>query len=465
MTELTWETARSIQERVAAREVTASEVVEHFLSRIDRLDPEVGAFQTVDHDGARATARALDDGLARGEKPGPLCGVPLSVKDLVDVAGLPCTQGSLLFRDTVPAEDAIVVSRLRAAGAVVVGKTVTSEFGMWWQGRTRLGVEAKNPWDTSRTPGGSSSGAGACAAAGLTPLSVGSDGAGSVRMPSAFCGVFGFKPAVARIARSGGTSWPAFGTEGPLTRDVDDAALFMHVAAGPDTRDGASLDAPQPSYLDAEVDPARLRVAWLTTSRNAVETDESLACARGLAEVLVAAGADLEETDLGIDVEEARAVYNAIALATGWTAIRPYYLDPQLRTRLTDYAQLIAEWASRVTVDELAAAVTAQHDYLRVFRAAFERYDVILSPAIGFTALPRTQEIDLDLAWPTTRYLFLANLVNAAAASVPAGFVDGLPLGLQVMAPAEREATVFAVARFLELERPWANTKPELATA
>lgn len=432
-------------------------MTQHFLERIDALEPTLAAFQTIDHEGALAAARAIDTRVGGGDDPGLLCGVPVSIKDMIDVAGMPCTYGSLLYRDNVPAEDAILVHRLRSAGAVIVGKTVTPEFGMWWQGLNRLGPETCNPWDTTRVPGGSSSGAGACAAAALTPLSVGGDGAGSIRMPAAFCGVFGFKPAVGRVPTAGEAAWPAFNTHGPLARDVGDAALLMTAVAGPDTRDGSSIEAPVPAYLNV-TSLSGLRFAWLAAPIDPHETDEAIGCARAAADALAGAGAELEELDLGIDLDESRAAYNAIALGVGWDTLRAIQYDP----RLTNYARMLIEWASRVDTGTLVTAVAAQHDYQHRINEAFTRYDAILSPAIGYAAPLRSREIDFEAAWPATRYLFLANLLRLAAASIPAGFVDGLPIGLHVLAPAEREETIFGVARFLEEARPWAEAHPQL---
>ncbi len=242
-------TAVKIASLVAARAVPAAEIAEVAFDAVAAAEPRIHAFAAVDRDGALAQARLLDAKLARGETGGALAGVPVVIKDLVLTKGLRTTFGSRLYADYVPEDDDIVVERLRAAGAIILGKTNTSEFGFGAHGRNLLFEVTRNPWDLSRTPGGSSAGSAAAVAAGVCPLSIGSDGGGSIRIPAAFSGLFGMKASMGRVPLwpgcrderlPGASGWESIEHVGPITRTVADAALMLSAIAGPDPRDRLS---------------------------------------------------------------------------------------------------------------------------------------------------------------------------------------------------------------------------------
>ena len=229
--------AVELRRLIARRDVSPVELLDHVLARIERLDPKVHAFVHLDRRGPRAVARRAEKAAMAGEPLGPLHGLPVSVKDLVMVKDMPWTRGSWFFRREVPRQDPPAIERLRAAGAIVIGKTNTPELG--WKGASSnvLFPETRNPWDLTRTPGGSSGGATAAAAAGFGPLHIGTDGGGSIRIPAAFTGTFGFKASYGRIPNTPMAPNGRIGHLGPQTRTVDDAALLYRVLAGPDERD------------------------------------------------------------------------------------------------------------------------------------------------------------------------------------------------------------------------------------
>ena len=267
--EISYMPATEMAQAIRARRLSSVEVTEHFFERIGRLDPQLNSYLALCHDQALADARAADDVVARGWPVGPLHGVPISVKDLEMTKDVPTTLGSALFRDRVPEIDSIVVERIKAAGAVVLGKTNTPEFGQSGTTENKVSEPCRNPWNTERTPGGSSGGAAAALAAGLCPIAIGSDGGGSIRIPASFSGVFGIKPTQHRVPRYGGYGRPAanhFSQSGPMSRTVADTALLLQVLAGPDSRD-PQLHQGDAAGLQRRTAPGRHRDADCLESR------------------------------------------------------------------------------------------------------------------------------------------------------------------------------------------------------
>ena len=252
---------------VAGKRVSPVELAAVYLGRIERLDGGLNSYLTVAGEEAVAAARAAEDAVMRGDELGALHGVPISVKDLEMTRGIRTTSGSLPFKDRVPDEDSIVVERVKAAGAVILGKTNTPEFGHRGTTENLLGPPCRNPWDTERTPGGSSGGAAAALAAGLCAISTGSDGGGSIRIPASFCGLFGIKPTQGRVPRYGGRNAPAIVNQlsqsGPITRSVRDSAILLQALAGWDSRDaGALRDTPDDYVAALDRDISGLRLGW-----------------------------------------------------------------------------------------------------------------------------------------------------------------------------------------------------------
>jgi amidase len=451
----------------AAGEISAREVTEACLARIDGLDDRLNAFTNVLRDQALAEADARDRVRADGQAPGPLHGVPVAIKEELDVEGQVTTFGGRA--NVTPAtRDAEVVRRLREAGAVVVGKTAMPEFGQWPFTESAAHGLTRNPWDLTRSTGGSSGGTAAAVASGMVPVGMGGDGGGSIRIPSAVCGLFGLKPQRGRVSSDPhGHLWFALGTAGPLTRSVIDSAIVYDVIRGalPGDRFGAE-DAPT-SFVEAVRAPFEpLRVAWSTKpAAIGVKPDpEHVHAVRATAELLASLGHHVEGVDPGYPDPTAAFVpqfFGGIAVEAAEVE-HPDRLERRTREtlRLGSWVRpRVVEWALRQgeKVAEKANRV-------------FSRYDLLLTPVIA----PRPPEVGvLDgvgtlgaalRSQPMIAYTALWNVTGNPAASVPAGFgSDGLPLAVQVVGRPHDEATILTVAAQLEQARPWADARPAIA--
>ncbi len=465
--ELCWLPATTLAAMIRARKVSPVEVVDAVLARIEKLNPKLNAFVTVTDEAARRQARAAERAvMKRGARLGPLHGVPFSVKDLVVTEGVRTTFGTPLYRDNVPAEDAPMVARLKAAGGIMLGKTNTPTFG--WLGATHnlLFGPTRNPWKLDRTPGGSSGGASAAAAAGLGPLHVGTDGGGSIRIPASCTGIFGFKASYGRIPVHPFSGAWSLSHIGPMTRTVADAALMLQVSAGPDERDLYSLPAPGVDYPKALRGSLKgLRVAWSDTLgfAEAVDPEVKAICAK-------AAGAFRE---LGCRVESVdpgwpspRDCWEAIFCGGIATRMAPY------RERKSEIEPGLLRIIESTLQDPPTRYVQAWFDRLTWWqhpRRFFETYDLLLTPTIACPPFGATLEGPEQIAGrPASRYDWIPftypfNLTGQPAASVPAGFTkDGLPVGLQIVGRRFDDVTVLRACAAFERARPWAQHRPPL---
>ncbi|NLU70383.1 amidase [Streptomyces sp. HNM0574] len=462
-------TATETAARVRDRELSPVEVTDAVLARIEDVDPHLNAFCTPTPDLARHRARRLAEELAAGRPAGPLTGVPLGVKDLISTAGIRTTSCSVAYRDFVPDEDDIVVERSVAAGAVVLGKTNASEFGYSATGHNPLFPPTRNPWDPRLTPGGSSAGAAAAVAAGLGPLALGSDGGGSVRVPAALCGIFGFKPSMGRVpvypscrdARFPGVSgWESVEHIGPLTRTVADAALFLSVLAGPDPRDRHSIPCGDVDWRGRNPLP-RLRVAYSPDlGRVAVDPGVRRVTERAVRVLERELGADVEELtgeELGLpDFGEAfRATVAAESDLTGMRALADRH-GADLSPHLT--AMLRTPWTAEQFTDANIARKSVVHRTARLMA----RYDLLVTPTTASAAFPvgvqGPELLDGRMVgsdhW--TSFTPLANLTGLPAASVPAGLTDeGLPVGLHLMGRHLADGALLDVCAAYEQAAPW----------
>ena len=405
------------------------------------------AFTVVLDEPALAAARAADALVASGGPLPPLLGVPVSVKDHIWLAGVPATNGSLAYRDFVPAEDCRAVTRLRAAGAVIVGKTNNPEFCYRGFTDNALFGPTRNPWNPSRTPGGSSGGAAAAVAAGLGPLAIGTDGGGSIRIPAAFCGVVGHKPTYGRVPNLPGfKAWPSLSVDGPITRSVRDAALLLSVLEDP--------GAPDPG-------PGRTgRVAYSEDLGGLPVDTDVRTVFRDALDVFAGLGYDLVEAHP--DTPHPTDLWNRVALPEGYDSEGP--LLAQWRDVMTPGVPELIEAGRGLAVphEEMAA-------YARVWEAFFTAYDLLLTPTMQLTAFPvgvqtpatiEGQPVDPFFDdWCTT--CLPANLAGIPATSVPAGFDrSGLPVGLQIMGPRWADRRTLATASAFEQVVPWTRFVP-----
>ncbi|MGW1998172.1 amidase [Embleya sp. NPDC001921] len=426
-------TLADLADALRARHVTAVELAHHALDAITGLNDRLHAFVAVDAVGALRAAERADRELHAGRDRGALHGIPVAVKDLIDVAGLPATYGSAHFRDHVPAVDAACVTGLREAGAVIVGKTTTHEFAYGATGDRSLQGASRNPHDPSRMTGGSSGGSAAAVAAGMVPLALGTDTGGSVRIPSALCGVHGFKPAFGALPTEG--VFPlatAFDHVGIHARGARDCLIAYHALVGA---------VPEPARVATP-----LRIAWLDTS-GLGPTDPRVARSARAAleqrvgpvpEISFPGAARLRQAFLAIQGRQAHTVH------ADRIARDPGLFDPEVLQRLRG--------AGAVGDDEVAHAHRVRDSAVRTVAGLFEEHDVLALPTVPVVA-PLLGRRDLDVAGTPVevRMLLLSltfpwNLVGVPALTLPAAPVDGLPAGLQLVAPKGREHILFHIA-------------------
>jgi Asp-tRNA(Asn)/Glu-tRNA(Gln) amidotransferase A subunit family amidase len=456
--------AVDVANAIRMREVSPVEVFEAVARRIEALNPRLNAYCTLGLDQAREAARAAAEAVARNADLGPLHGVPIAVKDDLPVAGLLCTEGSRLFADRRAPHDALAVERLRAAGAIVLGKTNMPEFGHKGTTDNLLFGVSRNPWDVQRTPGGSSGGSAAAVTAGLAYLALGTDIAGSVRIPAAFCGVVGHKPSLGRVPRfMPGVNLNLLDTTwviGPMARTVRDAALMLQVLAGPDERDPFALPLPGEKEFDLGSNLRGLRIAWCPGPTGG-PVDLGLArAAENTVRALTARGVQVEALDTPLDppVDALRALFGAGAAG----AFRDVF--PQVRGQLSPtFAEFVSQGLT-VTLDECMAAQVAASAFTARMAAIFVRYDLLATPT---TAVPAFLT---DLAWgpdqvsgqaidPRLGWIFTwpFNLTGHPAISLPCGWSgEGMPYGLQLVGRRRADGLVLRVAAAIEAAKTWA---------
>ena len=447
--------AVQLREAYAARALSPVEVVDAILARIERLEPLLHAFITLTAESAREQAREAERRWLRDADHPPLLGVPVTIKDLVDVAGVPTTMGSLVTSREPAARDELFVERLREAGAVFLGKTNTSEFGLAAQTMTRLGPATANPWRPERTAGGSSGGAAAACAAGYGPLHHGTDGGGSVRVPAAYCGVVGLKPTGRRVPRRvRGAGMSQISTDGVLARTVEDAALMLDAIVGAHADDPAPFRGPG-NPVGAAAQPGRLnglRVAVTTELGwpTPCEAEIAIAVAEAAAR-LRDAGADVVQASPPIsDPNEIFPTLSAVGAAANYGPLCIGRED-----ELSDYTRGSLKRGTGLSGVQVANAYAKLDRLQRRMDAWFDDFDVLLTPTSAIPAHEHGARID-EIAgrsvspWTISiLYTPLANLIQAPAVSVPAGFSGGLPIGVQVMARAGADATAVRCAAVL----------------
>lgn len=465
--DLVWRSAVELADLIQSKQVSPVEVTETLLARIEALNPRLNAFCLVADEVARRAAREAEIAVVKGEPLGPLHGVPFSVKDLLFTRGLTTTGGSRLFEDHVPEEDAIAVARLKAAGAVLLGKTTTSEFGHKATTESPLFGVTRNPWNPGYGPGGSSGGAAVAAAAGMGPVALGTDGGGSIRVPAAFCGVFGFKPSWGRVpAHPTFPGMDYLSATGPLARTVRDAALVLDVIAGPDDRDRYSLPGVEESYREAcELDVKGLHVAWSPDLGYARVDPRVLALCESGAAAFESLGCHVEVVNPGWDSpEDAFGVLVAAEFWANWSDRLP-----EAEARLDPTLVKFIRRGEAVTAREYLLARERVKAYWLDVQAFLARFDLLLTPTVAVApfragdAPPR--EIEgrrvTVLGWMPFTYPF--NLTGQPAASVPAGFTaDGLPVGLQIVGRRHADRTVLAACAAYESACPWSDGRPAL---
>ncbi|NLM45404.1 MAG: Asp-tRNA(Asn)/Glu-tRNA(Gln) amidotransferase subunit GatA [Firmicutes bacterium] len=478
-------TVAELAEKLQKKEVSAREAALAALEQIEALDRKIKAYITVTADEALAAADAVDARRSKGEKLGPLAGVPMALKDNLCTKGVPTTCASKLLENFIPPYDATVVERLRQAGAVMLGKTNLDEFAMGSSTENSAFFTTRNPWDTARVPGGSSGGSAAAVAADEAYFALGTDTGGSIRQPAAFCGVVGLKPTYGRVSRFGAVAFASSLDQiGPMTKDVRDCALVLNVIAGLDERDSTSADVEVSDYTAfLEEDIRRMKLGIPKEYFAAGVNSEVKAAVRKAIDLLVSLGAEAEEISLP-HTEYGIPVYYLIAPAEassnlarfdgvryGFRAEADNLLDMYRKTRSQG---LGSEVKRRIMLGTYALS-SGYYDayYLKAqkvrtlikndFDRAFAKYDVLVTPTTPTVAFQVGSVSDLLTMYLNDILTIGANLAGLPAVSVPCGFAGGLPVGLQFIGKPFAEGTILRAAYAYEQNSGLRKSKPPIA--
>ena len=461
-------TATELLAAYRAGTLSPVEAAEAVLARIERADPEINAFCLVDPEWTLEAARASAERWRRGEPSGRLDGVPVSIKDVLLTRGRPTLRGSRSIDPAGPwTEDAPSVARLHEHGAVPVGKTTTPEFA--WKGVTDspLTGVTRNPWDTSRTPGGSSGGAGAAVAAGMAPLALGTDGGGSVRIPASFTGTFALKPTYGRVPHFPASPFGTLAHVGPMTWTVEDAALLLDVISGFDSRDWSALAPPSAPFSPPRGEVAGLRVAY-SPDLGFVRVDpEVAALVQAAAEVFAELGAEVEQVDPGFG--DPVAEFEVLWFAGAAKVVE--HLTPEQRAELDPGLREVCEIGAGYSAADYLDATARRMELGRIMGRFHERYDLLLTPTMPIAAFEAGRVAPAEglgagasrwTGWTPFTYPF--NMTQQPAASVPCGFTAaGLPVGVQVVGPRHADARVLDACLAFQRARPWQDRRPPLS--
>jgi aspartyl-tRNA(Asn)/glutamyl-tRNA(Gln) amidotransferase subunit A len=455
--------ATQLAAAIRTKEVSPVEVVDAILEQIDRLNPKLNAFCLVTADAARQAAQAAEQAVMRGDTLGPLHGVPVSIKDLVITQGVRTMRGSKLYEHDVPTEDAPVVERLKAAGAIILGKTTTPEFGFKGVTDSIVTGISRNPWNLDRTPGGSSGGAGAAVASGMGPLAIGTDGGGSICIPSSFCGIYGLKPHVGRVPVYPASATGDLSHAGPMTRTVRDAALMLNTIAGADDRDRLSLPTSHADYLKAvEGDIRGLRVAWSADLGFALVEPQVRQISAEAVKAFSELGCHVDEVNPNFDNPGELFQHFFYVNIGAMLQDYPGYerkIDPQLLANIAE--------VTGVSGQDYARSILRRGVIFDKIRRLFATYNLLLCPTVAVPPFAVGIEGPTQIAGhPVDRRAWIAltplfNLTGQPSATVPCGFTnDGLPIGLQIVGRRFDEATVLRASAAFESIRPWARKRP-----
>lgn len=458
--------AWDLRDLVMKREVSPREVAEFYLARIDRINPELGAYMTVTAERALADAARLQASRADAASMG-LYGVAYSLKDLTPTSGIRTTLGSRNYAESVPPLDAAIAQRLQKAGGILLGKTTTPEFGGRPTTEGGLCPTARNPWNRDYNAGGSSGGAAAAVAAGLGPLAEGSDGGGSIRGPASNCGVVGLKPSRGRIsyAPHRGEAWGGYATRGPIARSVRDVAMMLDVITGPETGDPYWAPTTTRPFEEAvQVTTKPLRIASIATSKLGDVDLEVTAAFDSACNAMSELGHRVEplELDPGAMLVDCTRILICVGIAAIPVA-NPDMVDPVVRE--------MYEFGLKVTGADYVNLLVKMHNIARTIVERLEPYDALLTPTMTRAAMrngsfPSRPERYLDELWTWIAFEYPFNATGQPAITIPAGFNrDGLPIGLQIVGRPNGEFDLLALAAAFEAVRPWRHLRPALTEA
>ena len=459
--------ALEMRTAIGSKKISPLEIMDVILHRIERINPKINAYCTI-ADNARDEAKKAERKVMMNEPLGSLHGVPISIKDLIFTKGIRTTGGSKIYEKFIPDTDSIAVARLKNAGAIVIGKTNTPESGWVAVTTNPLFGATKNPWNLQKTSGGSSGGAASAVAACMGPVAIGTDGGGSIRIPSSFCGVFGLKPSFGLVPQ-----WPTFpglweglSVTGPITRTVQDAALLLEIIAGYDNHDMFSIPFEIPKYTLAMNDDLKgMRIAWSSNLGYASVDNEVQQITESAVKVFMRLGCEVEAThpDASSPVEAFTTQVAAAVHASLDDKLEDWgnHFDPGLKRYVESNTGILANEYIKARMKHLL--------YWEKMRNFFEIYDLLITPTVAVPAFDvqyyGPKEVNgkniQPLGWMPFTYPF--NITGQPAASLPCGFTaNGLPVGLQIIGRKFDEVSVLKAAAVFEKVRPWANNYPPL---
>jgi aspartyl-tRNA(Asn)/glutamyl-tRNA(Gln) amidotransferase subunit A len=463
MQDLAWAAASELVAAYRAKKLSPVEATTSVLRRAKGLNPELNAFCLLDPDAASASARESEARWQRGKPLGPLDGVPVSIKDIILTKGWPTLRGSQAINPDQPwNEDGPIVARLREQGAVIFGKTTTSEFAAKAVTNTALCGVTRNPWNPARTPGGSSGGAAASVSAGISALAVGTDAGGSIRMPANFCGIYGFKPGGGRVPMYPPTPYATLAGFGPMTRTVTDAALMFGVITRPDDRDPEALPYDPVKYEDnLAADPKTWRIAFSPTMCGARVDKEVAALIEGGAKVFEKLGAKVELVEKVFD--DPSEIMGSLMRGLTDHAFHKF-TTAQLAVMDRTLVERIEQSRNVSAIDHLNAEMQ-RAQLARRMQEFHQRYDLLLAPVTSVAAFDATRDAPEGYG-PREWYPFTApfNLTRQPAASLPCGMTsEGLPVGLHLIGPRHRDLLVLQASFAFEQAAPWLARRPAMA--
>jgi aspartyl-tRNA(Asn)/glutamyl-tRNA(Gln) amidotransferase subunit A len=464
--------AVELLEGYRAGRFTPRDVIEDVISALEVTNAACNVVVTPAYEQARAAADRATAAWSSGRPEGKLMGVPVSIKDLVYVAGVPALGGAPANKDLVPSVDAAVVSALKSAGAIITCKTTTCESGYKLTADSPVSGITRNPWNRDRTSGGSSGGAAASIAAGCGPLAIGTDGVGSIRVPSAFCGVVGVKPTFGLVPRSPGfspPSWASLAHTGPIARTVADAALLLEAVATHDLRDAASLPVPARSFDMTPVKLNGIRIGSSADFGYAAVAPDVRKAFQSAVETLGSLGASIVPDCIRLEPDMLERILKPIAYTEQAAAVSARGPEALMESD-GEYRDVVAKGASYSGVEYVEAG--HRRNSLRMsFLEVFRKVDAIVTPTVAVTAFPAGAlgvdeidgiAVDRHLGW--SPFSWPINLTGLPAATIPCGFdAEGLPIGLQIVAPWLDEGLIVRIAAAFECARPWTQFRPRMS--
>ncbi len=462
--ELCYKPAVELRRMVVDKEISAEELTRCFLERIEKVNPAINALVALRAEAALEEARALDE--QKEGRDAPLFGVPLTVKDLNEKLGMPTTFGSKILKDFTVDYEALIITRLKEAGGIVLGKTNTPEFGLLAVTDNKLFGATRNPWNLSHTAGGSSGGAGAAIAAGISPLSQGNDGGGSLRIPAFCCGIYSIKPTRGRVtwAPASHEFWAGIATNGPMARTVRDAALMLDVIGGPVVGEPYGLPQPPEPFINAcDKEPPKYRFAYTTSPPHGEVGPEVKRIFMEGVKTLESLGHQVEEASP--DLTGLQDLFMCIIYVNTATTFRMLQIPPEMYEELTSNALQLAFKGLDVSGVEYNEAVIQTRMRSAEIMGFWQDYDFLLTPTLTQLA-PRIDEMSLildhkALDWLAFTYPF--NLTGQPAVSLPCGWSqeENLPVGLQIVGPTASEDRLISLSAQFEAARPWHSRYPE----